>query len=170
MTHRSTSPSLAAAALAAVLAAGSSVAQEVPRPRETVPPAGAEQGRFTFQKMQDSILRLDSRTGQVSSCRQSENGWLCQAAPDDRAALDAEIGRLQGEIGRLQTEVAALRKELLAQGAEVPPAAEAPVKPQTESVPRMPSEADIGKVKSFIERVWRRLVELVAEIQRDIRT
>ena len=43
----------------------------------------------------DGVLRLDTRTGAVSTCNNSGAGWACYAVPDERAAMDAEIGRLQ---------------------------------------------------------------------------
>ena len=35
--------------------------------------------------------------GQVSLCNRRPAGWLCQAVPDDRTALEAEIARLQSD-------------------------------------------------------------------------
>ena len=43
------------------------------------------------------MIRLDTRTGAVSTCTNSGNGWACYAVPDERAALDAEIGRLEAD-------------------------------------------------------------------------
>ena len=54
--------------------------------------------------------------------RPAAAGWSCQTVPDERAALENEIGRLQGEN-------AELKKSLLRRGIELPPGvmAEAPV-------------------------------------------
>jgi hypothetical protein len=73
---------------------------------QSPPPEGAD-SRYTFHRVDDGYVRLDGRTGQVSMCAQRSVGWACQAIPDERAALEAEIARLQGES-------AALKKELIA--------------------------------------------------------
>ncbi len=76
-------------------------------------PPESEDGRFTFHRADDGYLRLDGRTGQVSLCNRRPAGWLCQAVPDDRLALEAEIARLQGEN-------ALLKKELLSRNLPLP--------------------------------------------------
>ena len=55
----------------------------------------------------DGVLRLDTRTGAVSTCSNTGAGWACYAVPDERAALDAEIGRLQADNEKLKAELAA---------------------------------------------------------------
>src|SRR5262249_59020888 len=73
----------------------------------------SENGRYSFNSVADGVLRLDTRTGQVSQCSRSDAGWTCKAVPDERASLETEIARLQGEN-------AALKKELLARGQPLP--------------------------------------------------
>jgi hypothetical protein len=72
----------------------------------------SENGRYSFNPVAD-VLRLDTRTGQVSQCSRSDVGWACKAVPDERSALETEIARLQGEN-------ASLKKELLAVGCRYP--------------------------------------------------
>jgi hypothetical protein len=52
---------------------------------ETAAP-DSESGRFTFHHVQDALLRLDTRTGQISTCSRCAGDWTCQAVPDERAA------------------------------------------------------------------------------------
>ena len=122
-----------------------------------------DDNRYTFQRAEEGYLRLDGHTGQVSLCTRRAVGWACQAVPDERAALEGEIARLQGEN-------AALKKELLAHDLPLPgvvkpepPAA----KPQEPSLP-LPDATDLNKLMGFIESVWRRLVEMIATLQKDI--
>ena len=89
---------LAAAALCVALAAPALAEGEMP---------DSEHGRYTFSKVADGFLRLDTQTGQVSVCNQRAVGLACQAVPDDRTVLE-------NEIARLRTENAALKKEMLA--------------------------------------------------------
>jgi hypothetical protein len=132
--------------------------------------AGAENDdtRYTFKRADEGYLRLDGRTGQVSLCTRRVVGWTCQAVPDERAALEAEIARVEGEN-------AALKKELLAHDLPLPGLVkpEPPeAKPQEPSVQlpslQLPNAADLNKVKTFIENVWRRLVEMIVNLQTDI--
>src|SRR5262249_4528383 len=67
----------------------------------------SENGRYSFNPVADGVLRLDTRTGQISQCSRSEVGWACKVVPDERSALETEIARVQGEN-------ASLKKELLA--------------------------------------------------------
>src|ERR1700751_4396984 len=69
-------------------------------------PPDAETGRYTLQPSGDGMIRLDTRTGTVSNCSNSAAGWACYAVPDERAALDAEIGRLQAENAKLKEQLA----------------------------------------------------------------
>ena len=47
----------------------------------------------------DGVIRLDTRTGAISNCTNSPSGWACYLSPDERKAMDEEIGRLhQGDI------------------------------------------------------------------------
>src|ERR1700757_1678585 len=67
----------------------------------------SENGRYTMTPIPEGVLRLDTRTGTVSTCTNNGAGWACYAVPDERSALDAEIGRLQAEVEKLKTELAA---------------------------------------------------------------
>ena len=147
---------------------------------------GSEAARYSFFKIQDTFVRLDSQTGQVAQCGHGGSGWSCKLAPDERAALENEIARIQGEN-------AALKKELLARGIELPgnmkadpapgsapgPMAKAPEPnaeprpvpprdvPQEPSV-RLPSDAELDKVMNWMEKVWGRLVDMMVKLQRDV--
>ena len=70
-------------------------------------------GRYTFSKVAEGFLRLDTQTGEVSVCSQRAVGWACQAVPEDRAVLE-------NEIARLRNENATLKKDILAHGLPLP--------------------------------------------------
>ena len=126
------------------------------------PPEGAD-SRYTFHRVDDGYVRLDGRTGQVSMCVQRPIGWACQAVPDERSALEAEIARLQGES-------AALKKELIARNLPLPGAVRPEPPAAKEEPPRLqlPNDADLDKVVTFFEKIWRRLVEVIVTLQKDL--
>jgi hypothetical protein len=107
------------------------------------------------------VLRLDTRTGQVSQCSRSDAGWACKAVPDERSALETEIARLQSEN-------AILKKELLVRGLPVPGVQSPSGAKSGEPELKLPSDAEVDKVISFVERVWRRLNEMGRTVQRDV--
>ena len=114
-----------------------------------------ENGRFSFTQVAEGLLRLDTRTGNVSLCSKREAGWACQVVPDERAVLEGEIARLQGQNG-------ALKREMIARGVPLPapPQAQAdkpPARPRVD----LPSDAELDRVMTFMEKVWRRLLDMV---------
>src|SRR5260221_4995879 len=121
----------------------------------------SENGRYSFNPVTDGVLRLDIRSGQVSHCSRNDAGWACKVVPDERSALETEIARLQGEN-------ATLKKELLARGLPVPGvSAPSGAKPGEGEI-KLPSDADIDKVVSFVEKVWRRLIDMGRKVQQDV--
>jgi len=126
------------------------------------PAPDSDNGRFTFNQVPDGFLRLDSRTGQVSLCERRPVGWTCQAVPDDRTALEAEIVRLQSEN-------AALKKEMIARAVPLPGGTKVnPPDSNRQSELKLPSDADVDRVMTFMERIWRRLIEMVQSVQKDM--
>jgi hypothetical protein len=116
-----------------------------------------ENGRYVFNQVSDGMLRLDTRTGQVSLCAKKDSGWACNAVPDERQALESEITRLQRENG-------ALKKDMIARGLPLPSGVTGrPPSSQRElnlTVP-LPSDAEIDRMMSALEKMWKRLTDMV---------
>jgi hypothetical protein len=130
--------------------------------RAESPVPDSENGRFTFNQIQDGFLRLDTRTGQVSLCSKRAAGWACQTVPDERAALETEIGRLQNDNAKL-------KKEMIARGVPLPGGImtdPSSGRPQIEL--KLPSDAEIDRLMTFMEKVWRRLIDMVQGMQKDV--
>jgi hypothetical protein len=153
-------------AMALVLGgAGAAVAQSMP---------DAGNGRYALSAVAEGVIRLDTRTGAVSTCNNSGAGWACYAVPDERAALDAEIGRLQADNERLKAELAAREPTVTGKVDEALPKTDSLKKPEPKvaegerkiEIP-LPSDRDLDRVMSFLERAWRRLIEMASRVQKD---
>jgi hypothetical protein len=132
------------------------------------PAPDTENGRYTLSQTAGGLIRLDTRTGVVSTCRNDGNGWACYAVPDERKALDEEIGRLQAENDRLKAQLAARAPAASGDAAPQPdnkgtPNAEGGRKIE---IP-LPSDADVDRAMSFLERAWRRLIDMANRMQKD---
>jgi hypothetical protein len=121
----------------------------------------SENGRYSASPVADGVLRLDTRSGQVSHCSRNDADWACKVVPDERSALETEIARLQGEN-------VTLKKELLGRGLPVPGVSGPSGGKSGEPELKLPSDAEVDKVISFLEKVWRRLVEMGRNAQKDI--
>jgi len=61
------------------------------------------QGRFTLAPSGAGFVRLDTQTGEVSECNGAPASLVCKSTPDERAAMQAEIDRLQTLIDAWDT-------------------------------------------------------------------
>jgi hypothetical protein len=114
-------------------------------------PAQERDGRFTMVPTADGFLRLDGRTGVVSQCVKREAGFRCDAIPDERHALQDEIDRLSRENAELRTRLEAA----------TPSSGGATGKP----APSLPSDAELDRALSLMERALRRFKDIMREPQ-----
>jgi len=165
--------------------------------RQNQPPEFGDP-RFAFHRVEDGYLRLDMRTGDVAVCRQRAVGWACSLVPDERAAVDNEFARLQRDNAILKNALLARGMPLpdgmppdvvpapvappVAAAPQVAPPAVSPAVPPVASAPPAApvppragdpgrasrDDADIARFMNIIDKVWRHLVEMMADIQRDM--
>jgi len=131
------------------------------------PVPDTENGRYALSPVSDGVLRLDTRTGATSICNDKGAGWACHAMPDERAAYDAEIGRLQKDNEALKAQLAA-REPSVAGKTDEPKLADGGRKIE---IPRieipLPSDRDMDRMMSAVEQAWRRLVDMANRMQKD---
>jgi hypothetical protein len=108
-----------------------------------------ENGRYALSQAAGGVIRLDTRTGAVSNCNNSPSGWSCFVVPDERRAMDEEIGRLQAENEALKAQLASRDP---GRKIEIP----------------LPSDHDVDRVMSFLERAWRKLIDMANRVQKDV--
>lgn len=136
----------------------------------------SENGRYALSPTSDGVVRLDTRTGIVSTCGDKGSGWACYAVPDERAALDEEIGRLLRENEKLKGQLAQREPTVSGKIDEPLPKSDSlkPSGPKSAETNRnkieipLPSDHDMDRVMSFVERAWRRLVEMANRMQKDV--
>lgn len=141
------------------------------------PTTDSENGRYVLSPVTDGVIRLDTRTGDVSTCSNSGAGWACYVVPDERAAFDAEIGRLQAENEKLKAQLAAREPTVSGKIDEPLPKSDSLKQPEPKvgegnrdrkiEIP-LPSDRDMDRMMSFLEQAWRRLVEMANRMQKDV--
>ena len=164
MPIATSSSKLSIAIVAILISSGAALAQTAP---------DTENGRYALSPAGDGFLRLDTRTGAVSTCTNSSAGWACYMVPDERSALDAEIGRLQTDNDKLKGELAARAPS--AKTDEALPKSDSLKKAEPKvaegerkiEIP-LPSDRDMDRMMSFLERAWRRLIEMANRVQKDV--
>ncbi|HZL41010.1 MAG TPA: hypothetical protein VFC45_12120 [Pseudolabrys sp.] len=139
-------------AIAAVLACATS-----PAPAQDAPVPS----RYSFNRVGDGFVRLDNVSGQVAFCSPHTVGWACEAAAEDRAALEKEIARLQDEVAGLRREVADLREP-------PPPRPPADLTPESKNDNARQLREDVARARVALENAWRRLVEMIVTFQQDM--
>jgi len=157
---------IAVAALAFGLTGGAAAQAAMP---------DTENGRYALSMTPDGVLRLDTRTGAVSTCSNSGMGWACYAVPDERAAFDAEIGRLQADNEKLKAQLAERDTPVTGKIDEALPKSDQLKKPEPKvaegerkiEIP-LPSDRDMDRMMGFLEKAWRRLVEMANRMQKDV--
>jgi hypothetical protein len=155
-----------AAAIVSIGGIGAVAAQTMP---------DAENGRYALSPVTDGVIRLDTRTGAVSTCSNTGTGWACYAVPDERDALDVEIGRLQADNEKLKAQLAAREPTVSGKIDEALPKTDQLKKPEPKvaegerkiEIP-LPSDRDMDRMMSFLEQAWRRLLDMANRVQKDI--
>lgn len=149
----------------AVVPAAAQTQVEGQKAQDYAPPQPA--ARYAFNPVNDGFLRLDNVSGQVSFCNQTSAGWACQAVPEDRAALEREIARLQDEVTSLKQQVAAFRDP-------EPPRPPADLTRPESAAPSAQSDkaaelrADLARAKAAVQNAWQRVVDMIKGFQKDV--
>lgn len=105
--------------------------------------------RFSLEKTEEGYVRLDKRTGQMSTCQDQSGQLVCRLAADERGAFEDEIDRLRDQVEGLEKRVTALET---GSGGKA-----------------LPSEDEFDRTMSYMQRFFRSFLDMVQEFDRDLR-
>ncbi|RST87086.1 hypothetical protein EJC49_07405 [Aquibium carbonis] len=108
--------------------------------------APAQEERYAIERTQDGYVRLDTRTGQMSSCSEQAGQLVCRLAVDERDAFQDDLDTLAARLSAVEERLSAL------EGA-----------PAT----ALPGEEEFEQSLSYMERFFRRFMDIVKEFDRD---
>lgn len=105
-----------------------------------------ETDRYSLEKSRDGFVRLDRRTGEVSTCQDRSGQLVCRVAADERTALQDEMDRLRSTLTDIERRLVALEG---AGGSE------------------LPSEGEFEKTIGYMERFFRGFMGIVREFRNE---
>jgi predicted nuclease with TOPRIM domain len=109
---------------------------------------GEEVDRYRLEKTENGYIRMDTRTGEVSTCEETTGKLVCTIAPDERLALQDEIERLQAKLDALDQRVAKLEAQ--------------------PSIPKVlvPSDEEVDKSLDIMEKFFHRFMGIMKEMDK----
>lgn len=109
--------------------------------------AQAQEGaRYTMERSENGYVRLDTRTGEMSICREREDQFVCQMAADERRAFEEDIAALEDRVAALEEAVGEGR------------------------LSDLPSDEEIDRTMGIMETFMRRFFDIVEDLNRDFGT
>lgn len=123
----------------AALAVGLGLGLMVPVHAEEVSP-----GRYSMQKSETGLARLDTETGEVSLCRENNGELVCRMAADERAAFERELDLLTKRVEALERAVES---------------------GETARKPDLPADEEIDRAMGIMEKMMRKFMEIAKELE-----
>ena len=144
--------------------ATSASAQLVTEPRD--------EDQYHVVEIEDGLVRIDRRTGEITECQDSANGWVCRLSADDRLAYEAEINRLDAEVERLENELVVAREASGGAGQDASPIPSPEDETSQDGVLRdrldLPTDEELDAVMETAEEVVRRFFGMVEDLREDL--
>ncbi|QRM54141.1 hypothetical protein [Sinorhizobium sp. BG8] len=107
--------------------------------------AAAEgEGRYQMERTDSGFVRLDTVTGEVSLCKESNGQMACRMAADEREAFEQELDLLSKRVETLEKQANS---------------GVTGVKPQ------LPTDEEIDRTMSVMERMMQRFMGIVKDLE-----
>ena len=110
--------------------------------------AVAQESRYTKEKTENGIVRMDTATGEMSLCHERDGSMDCAMAGDQRSALKERIDRLEKRLSALEKEISDLKSN----------------RPEG-----LPSDKDLDRAMGVIEDFMRRFFNMVDNLNKDFK-
>ncbi|TWG99898.1 hypothetical protein L598_001200000300 [Mesorhizobium sp. J18] len=111
-----------------------------------------ETEHYTIERTENGYVRMDTRTGQISTCTESNGQLVCRLATEERQAYQDEIDSLQSRLDALEDRIAALEEGGAAAKSE-----------------DLPSDEEVEKTLGLMERFFRRFMDIARDLEREFR-
>ena len=112
----------------------------------TVPSSAQEAERYQLERTQDGYVRLDTRSGRMSVCQERGKQLICRTASEERDSGERDLDALEDRIGTLEDRIAALEGRRMESD--------------------LPSEEEFEQTLGYMERFFRRFMDIVTEMDR----
>ncbi|WP_425530807.1 hypothetical protein [Ferranicluibacter rubi] len=103
-------------------------------------------GRYSMQKTDTGIARLDTQTGEVTLCQEKAGDLVCRMAADERTAYDLELDLLEKRVEALEKVVT-----------------DAPAG----FSPRLPTQEEIDQTMGIMDRMMRSFMGIARDFGRE---
>ena len=103
-------------------------------------------GRYSMQKTETGIARLDTQTGEVTLCQEKAGDLVCRMAADERTAYDLELDLLEKRV------------ETLEKAAKDTPSGFSP---------RLPTQEEIDQTMGIMDRMMRSFMGIAKDFGRE---
>ena len=117
-----------------------------------------EPSRYRLERTPEGYVRMDTRTGEMSICRENSGELVCKAAVNESPASQGEVDRLRAEMKALEDRLAGLKA-----------LEERVVKLENSLAARLenslPTEEDFNKTMGYMERFFRKFMEIVKDFE-----
>ena len=112
-------------------------------PAVAVAQTSVDEARFQIERQGEQIIRLDKKTGAISTCSPDGAQLDCRMSADERAALEAEIERLSAELQAIKGGAPEAKKD------------------ENTVTLKLPTEAELRTMFDYIEDAFRKLYDAV---------
>lgn len=120
-------------------------------------PAFAAPDRYEIRPAESGFLRLDRQTGAVSFCTPSAEGYACRPATDAERSAQGAPSPIERRLAAIEDRLAKL------EGGKPAPSPDAAAKDPTLD---LPTEEQMDRATSFLERAVKRLRDLAESLQK----
>lgn len=118
--------------------------------------AGQETGRYVLKQTRDGFIRLDTESGSVAHCSQSNGKWHCDSLEKERTDVQQEIARLEQQNSLLKGKITRLEAKLRELSRNN-------TKPKSKL--ELPSDEELDQIMGFFEKLVTRFMQFARTLQ-----